>query len=46
MVRFLLFLGCYYKGTIHRKGDRWADGCEYNCECMDDMTGRYRCTER
>ncbi|XP_078338507.1 uncharacterized protein LOC111134355 isoform X1 [Crassostrea virginica] len=38
--------GCFYKNTIHKKGDRWQDGCDYICECMDDMTGRYRCTER
>lgn len=43
---FEFFPGCFYKNTIHKKGDRWQDGCDYICECMDDMTGRYRCTER
>ncbi|XP_060081054.1 uncharacterized protein LOC132560404 [Ylistrum balloti] len=38
--------GCLYKGRLYSKGQMWDDGCEYHCECLDDMTGRYRCTQR
>ena len=24
----------------------WTDGCTYDCECLDDMTGQYKCSER
>ncbi|XP_052233684.1 uncharacterized protein LOC127846468 isoform X4 [Dreissena polymorpha] len=36
---------CIYKGNMYQQGNTWRDGCEYNCECLDSMTGHYRCTE-
>ncbi|XP_046570033.1 uncharacterized protein LOC124278355 [Haliotis rubra] len=37
---------CTYKGQQYHKGQTWQDGCSYNCECLDDQTGKYKCTER
>ncbi|KAK3581064.1 hypothetical protein CHS0354_033850 [Potamilus streckersoni] len=37
---------CVYKGRQYTQGQRWQDGCLYNCECIDGMTGQYRCTDR
>jgi hypothetical protein len=37
---------CEYKGGQYQQGQRWDDGCDYNCECMDASTGRYKCTEK
>ena len=28
------------------EGDRWEDGCQYKCECLDATNGRYRCDEK
>lgn len=36
---------CVYKGKAYSQGMKWRDGCDYNCECQDGMTGRYVCTE-
>ncbi|KAK3591361.1 hypothetical protein CHS0354_040323 [Potamilus streckersoni] len=38
--------GCFYKGMVYHNGQKWDDGCQYECECIDDMTGQYRCLER
>ncbi|KAK7505814.1 hypothetical protein BaRGS_00003085, partial [Batillaria attramentaria] len=38
--------GCYYKNQAYSKGQTWDDGCDYTCECLDDMTGAYRCTDK
>ena len=51
---FHMFLGlfafvtevCMYKGTQYGQGQRWQDGCDYNCVCEDGKTGKYKCTER
>jgi hypothetical protein len=37
---------CVYKGKSYGHGQRWQDGCDYNCVCTDGMTGHYECTER
>ncbi|XP_076113274.1 uncharacterized protein LOC143080959 isoform X2 [Mytilus galloprovincialis] len=37
---------CMYKGVSYKEGDKWEDGCQYKCECMDDMKGSYQCKER
>ncbi|XP_060570089.1 uncharacterized protein LOC132728460 isoform X2 [Ruditapes philippinarum] len=37
---------CVYNGKSYMEGQKWQDGCQYNCECVDGMTGQYRCTER
>ena len=34
---------CFYKGARYRQGDKWDDGCAYECECTDGNTGRYVC---
>lgn len=36
---------CIYKGKQYAEGQRWQDGCNYNCVCKDGMTGVYDCTE-
>ncbi|XP_070202959.1 uncharacterized protein [Littorina saxatilis] len=38
--------GCYFKNQVYQKGQKWDDGCDYTCECVDDMTGVYRCTDK
>ncbi|XP_041376891.1 uncharacterized protein LOC121389362 [Gigantopelta aegis] len=38
--------GCLYRGVVYAKGQTWTDGCDYDCECLDDMTGRYKCSEK
>jgi len=44
MLYFVLAV-CVYKGKEYNEGQRWRDGCDYNCECVDGMTGLYDCTE-
>lgn len=34
---------CYYKGSLYQQGQRWRDGCSYDCVCDDANTGRYTC---
>ncbi|KAL8559721.1 hypothetical protein ACOMHN_002254 [Nucella lapillus] len=38
--------GCLYKGEVYVQGQRWNDGCDLSCECLDADTGRYRCRGR
>lgn len=37
---------CVYNGKSYHQGEKWQDGCQYNCECVDSMSGQYKCTER
>lgn len=37
---------CEYKGLQYTTGQKFDDGCQYKCECLDGMTGAYKCTER
>ncbi|GFO24025.1 LOW QUALITY PROTEIN: collagen alpha-5(vi) chain [Plakobranchus ocellatus] len=37
------FNKCFYKGTQYNQGDKWDDGCAYECECTDASTGQYSC---
>ena len=37
---------CVYNGKSYQQGQTWQDGCRYRCECVDAMTGSYRCSER
>lgn len=37
---------CDYKGMQYATGQKWQDGCQYDCECIDGSTGQYRCTEK
>ena len=34
---------CFYKGAQYRQGEKWDDGCAYECECTDAVSGQYRC---
>ena len=36
---------CIYKSKIYQQGQKWQDGCEYNCTCEDATTGFYRCKD-
>ena len=37
---------CVYKGVSYKQGQKWQDGCTYDCECMDAQRGQYKCTDR
>ena len=37
---------CTYKGKQYNQGQRWDDGCQYNCACENGATGFYRCIEK
>ena len=37
---------CVYSGMRYAQGERWEDGCDFNCVCEDAVTGRVSCTER
>ena len=37
---------CAYKGQIYSQGQKWDDGCQYKCECIDALRGRYKCDYR
>ena len=37
---------CVYKGTMYTQGQKWQDGCQFECVCDDAMTGHYHCTDR
>jgi len=38
--------GCYYKGSFYKQNEKWEDGCDYNCQCMDAVQGFYQCTAK
>ncbi|GFO23767.1 collagen alpha-4(vi) chain, partial [Plakobranchus ocellatus] len=38
--------GCMYKGQLYRQTDQWSDGCDWNCECLDENSGLFNCTSR
>lgn len=48
MVSFFVHITeyCEYKGVRYSTGQKWRDGCDYNCVCVDGMSGVYQCTER
>ena len=31
---------------MYARGQRWQDGCQFNCVCENEVTGEYRCTDR
>ena len=37
---------CAYKGKSYSPGQKWYDGCDYECVCQDGATGRYQCYNR
>ena len=45
MLLFVSLAGCVYKGAVYRQGQTWQEGCQFTCECVDETTGFYRCTD-
>ena len=37
---------CVYSGHEYKEGQQWQDGCQYNCVCLNETTGYYKCQER
>lgn len=37
---------CSYKGKTYTTGEKWFDGCDYECICEDGNLGKYRCNNR
>lgn len=37
---------CLYHGKDYKEGERWNDGCTYECSCMDAAKNLVVCTER
>ena len=37
---------CVYYGRRYGQGEKWIDGCQYECECIDAKTGQYRCSQK
>ncbi|GFS00172.1 collagen alpha-6(VI) chain [Elysia marginata] len=37
---------CFYKGVAYSHGEKWLDGCDYECVCEDGQSGSYRCYNR
>jgi len=44
---YYLFVGgfCVYKGKKYSPGQKWQDGCSYDCVC-EDTQGNYKCTDK
>ncbi|KAK7485915.1 hypothetical protein BaRGS_00022910, partial [Batillaria attramentaria] len=36
---------CQYNGQNYQEGDRWKEGCDYECTCMSASQNRVLCTE-
>jgi hypothetical protein len=45
MIDMYFVEACVYNGQQYSQGQRWRDGCKYNCICEDAMTGKYTCTD-
>ena len=37
---------CSYKGHVYGPGEKWYDGCDYECVCQDGASGKYQCYNR
>jgi len=37
---------CTYKSRVYSQGQKWDDGCDFRCECIDAVRGRYKCDYR
>ena len=37
---------CVYHGKVYKQGQKWQDGCDYDCECINSMEGKYKCVEK
>lgn len=35
---------CYYEGKRYKQDEKWRDGCDYECTCLEADKGFYRCT--
>lgn len=43
---FLISAVCVYKGKQYNQGQKWQDGCAYDCECVDGNMGQFQCTDK
>lgn len=43
---FLISAVCVYKGKQYKQGQKWQDGCAYDCECVDGSMGQFQCTDK
>ena len=37
---------CVYKGKQYTQGQKWQDGCSFDCECVDGNMGQFQCTDK
>ncbi|GFR69726.1 collagen alpha-6(VI) chain [Elysia marginata] len=37
---------CEYKGTRYNQNEKWTDGCQFDCECVQALVGKYECLEK
>lgn len=37
---------CVYSGKYYTQGQKWQDGCDYDCTCVNGQMGVFECTER
>ncbi|XP_059141676.1 uncharacterized protein LOC131929464 [Physella acuta] len=37
---------CMYKSKAYGQGERWSDGCDYDCVCTDAAHGKFECTSK
>ncbi|XP_059141677.1 uncharacterized protein LOC131929465 [Physella acuta] len=37
---------CMYKSKLYNQGEKWQDGCEYECVCTDAQHGKFECTSQ
>lgn len=47
-LKFYLFIVavCVYKGKQYTQGQKWQDGCSFDCECVDGKMGQFQCTDK
>lgn len=34
---------CIYKNKMYDQGEKWDDGCQYTCTCIESQSGFYKC---
>ncbi|KAK0051441.1 cartilage matrix protein, partial [Biomphalaria pfeifferi] len=37
---------CMYKSKSYGQGEKWYDGCDYECTCIDAAHGKFECVSR
>ena len=45
-VRVVSTATCVYNGKAYNQGQTWDDGCSYTCVCVDELNGKYMCSEK